>query len=84
MAEYSKLQVVCLEVEAEGFLEKEPGGYRFTQIMVRPHLTIADAADQERAQRLLEKAERSCLISRSLSSQMELRAKVDVGAAVPA
>ena len=83
IAEYSKLQVVRLEVEAEGFLEKQEGGYRFTQIMVRPHLTLAEAGDQERAQRLLEKAERACLISRSLSSRMELRAKVEVAAAVP-
>lgn len=83
MAEYSKLQVMRLEVEAEGFLEKQEGGYRFTQIMVRPRLTLAEAADQEKAQRLLEKAERACLISRSLSSRMELRAKVEVGAAVP-
>jgi organic hydroperoxide reductase OsmC/OhrA len=51
---------------------------------VRPRLTIAEAADQERAQRLLEKAERACLISRSLSSHMELQATVEVGAAVPA
>jgi len=52
-------------------------------MMVRPRLTIAEAADQERAQRLLEKAERACLISRSLSSHMELQATVEVGAAVP-
>jgi len=83
LAEYSRLQVLRLEVEAEGLLEKEEGGFRFTQMVVRPRLTIAEAADQERAQRLLEKAERACLISRSLSSHMELQATVEVGAAVP-
>ncbi len=84
IAENSALQVVRLEVEAEGRLEKEAGGFRFTNVVVRPHLTIADPADQERAQRLLEKAERACLISRSLNCRIELQATVEAGAAVPA
>ncbi len=84
VAENSKLQVVRLEVEAEGVLEKQEGGFRFTRVLVRPRLTIADAADHERAQRLLEKAERACLISRSLSSRVEMQATVEVGAFVPA
>jgi peroxiredoxin-like protein len=83
LAENSKLQVARLEVEAEGLLEKQEGSFRFTQVVVRPRLTITDAADQERAQRLLEKAERACLISRSLSSHLEMRAKLEVAAAVP-
>jgi peroxiredoxin-like protein len=82
-AEYSRLQVLRLEVEAEGLLEKEEGGFRFTQIMVRPRLAIADAADEERAYRMLEKAERACLISRSLSSHMELQSQVEVAESVP-
>lgn len=83
-AENSRLQVVRLEVEAEGALEKEEGGFRFTRVVVRPRLTIADQADQERAGRLLEKAERACLISRSLSCRVEMQAQVEVGAPVPA
>jgi peroxiredoxin-like protein len=83
VAEISKLQVVRLEIDAEGVLEKQEGGFRITRVVVRPRLTIADAADQERAQRLLEKAERACLISRSLSSQVTMQATVEVDAAVP-
>ena len=83
MAENSRLQVVRLEVEAEGLLEKQEGGFRFTQIAVRPRLSIADVADEERAQRMLEKAERACLITRSLSSHVELQPAVEVAATVP-
>lgn len=83
LAENSKLPVVRLEVDAEGLLEKEAGGFRFTQVVVRPRLAIAEPADQERAQRLLEKAERACLISRSLSSHIDLQATVEVAASVP-
>ncbi len=72
IAEFSKFEFLSLKAEVEAVLEKEPGGYRFTKVVVRPVLEIAAAADQERAIRLLEKAERGCLISRSLNSAMEL------------
>lgn len=84
LAENSRLQVLRLEVDAEGLLEKQEGGFRFTRVVIRPALTIAEAADEERANKLLEKAERACLISRSLSSHIELQAKLEVGATVPA
>ena len=84
LAENSRLQVVRLEVEAEGTLEKQEGGFRFTRVVIRPALTIADAADEERARKMLEKAERACLISRSLSSHIELQARIEVGALAPA
>jgi peroxiredoxin-like protein len=84
IAEVSKLEVLRLEVEAEGLVEKAEGGFRIAQVMVRPKLTIADLAERERAQRLLQKAERSCLISRSLSSRVEMQAVVEVGTLVSA
>jgi peroxiredoxin-like protein len=78
IAEFSKFEFLSLKAEVEGIMEKEQGGYRFTRIIVRPVLEIAAAADQERATRLLEKAERGCLISRSLNSAMELHPEVRV------
>jgi peroxiredoxin-like protein len=84
LAENSKLEVARLEVEAEGLLEKEEGGFKFTQVLVRPKLAITTLADRERAQRLLEKAEHACLITRSLSAQVEMQANVEVAAAVSA
>jgi peroxiredoxin-like protein len=84
IAENSRLQVVRLEVGAEGLLEKQADGFRFSRVVIRPTLTIAEAADEERAHKMLAKAERVCLISRSLSCHIELQAKVEVGALVPA
>ena len=71
IAEMSKLEVVSLRVGSKGVLEKaEGGGYRFAEVTLYPELTIAREADVERAQRLLEKAERGCLIARSLASKV--------------
>ena len=72
IAEFSKFSFVALEASAEGVLQKGEGGYRFTHVTVRPTLRISDEADRERALRLLEKSEKACLVSRSISSEITL------------
>ena len=81
IAEYSKFEYQGLQVEVEAMLEKEEGGFLFTRVIVQPILTIGGQADRERAVRLLEKAERACLISRSIRSQIELRPEIVVSQA---
>jgi peroxiredoxin-like protein len=78
IAEFSKFEFLSLQVEVEAILEKEQGGFSFTKVVLQPLLEIAGASDQERAIRLLEKAERACLISRSVKSQIELQPEVVV------
>ena len=85
IAEMSKLEVVSLRVGAKGVLEKvEGGGYRFTEVDLYPELTIAHESDRERAQRLIEKAERGCLIARSLSSKVSVVPAITVAEPVAA
>jgi peroxiredoxin-like protein len=79
IADFSKFKFDGLKVVGEGVLEKGEGGYKFTRIFLQPVLTIEREEDRERAQRLLEKAERSCLISRSLQSEIVLQPTVEVG-----
>jgi len=76
IAEFSKFEARALEVSVEGQVEKTEGGFRFTRVTVRPVLTINHESDRERALRLLEKAEKACLVSRSLQSQIVLEPKV--------
>ncbi len=78
ISDYSKFEYQALEVEVEAILEKEQGGYSFTKVIIQPILTIAAETDRERALRLLEKAERACLISRSVKSQIELQPEITV------
>jgi peroxiredoxin-like protein len=84
IAELSKFELESLEVSATGSLEKGKGGFHFTRVTIRPVLTIARDAERERALRLLEKAERSCLVSRSLRSDLVVEATVLVGELVSA
>lgn len=76
VAQASKLDFQGIEVAADGMLEKETGGFRFTRITIRPVLILYQESARELGQRLLEKAERVCLVSRSLSSTVTLEPKI--------
>jgi len=76
IAAYSKFEAQALEVSVEGQVEKTEGGFRFTRVTIRPVLAINGESDRERGLRLLEKAEKACLVSRSLQSQILLEPQV--------
>ena len=84
MAEFSKLAFHGMDVTVEGTIEKQEGGFRFTNMVVRPTLVLEKPEDRERAQRLIEKAERACLVSRSLSCKMALEPQIKVEEAIAA
>jgi len=82
IAEMSGLEVVSYSDSASGDLVRgEDGLYKMTEITLRPRVSIADPAKADRALRLLEKAEKVCLISRSIESEVHLEPVVDIAAA---
>lgn len=76
IAEISKFDFEALDVSVEGVLEKAEGGLRFTRVVVKPVLTTRREDDRERGLRVLDKAERACLISRSINAQISLQPTV--------
>jgi peroxiredoxin-like protein len=66
MAYNSKFEFVSLELETEGIITQDQAGWRFQEVVLRPRLTIAQTEDKERGNRLLHKAEKNCLVARSL------------------
>ncbi len=79
IAQASKLPWESLEVGVEGTLDRVEGGMRFTAIAIRPRLRVLAGTEESRALRLLEKAEKGCLVTRSLALTPTLEAQV-VGA----
>ena len=80
VAEASKLEFDGVECPVEGRIEKLEGGFKFTRITLRPVVTIHREEDRERAGRVLEKAERACLVSRSLECTLMLESTIHVAA----
>ncbi len=72
MASNSNFDFYSLELETEGIIAQDPAGWRFEEVVLRPRLTIARAEDKERGNRLLHKAEKNCLVGRSLACPIVL------------
>ncbi len=83
IANYSKFDYADLEVETEGLVRKADSGYMFTEIMVRPTLTIAKEEDRERALMLLQKAKQLCLVSRALATEQKYEQHVHIAKLSP-
>ena len=79
VAQASKLEFTALEVSGEGTVDRKDGATRFTQIVLRPRLTLPAGANRERAMRVLEKSERACLVSASLSTPVRLEPEIVSG-----
>jgi len=78
IAENSKLEFLSFQADAKGKLEKLEGrGFIMTEVILRPRLLIRHARDAERAGRILEKAERNCLISNSIKTETKLEPEIN-------
>ena len=78
LARAARLDWTAIECAVEGKLERPVKESLFTEFRVHATLTVPGGSDSARAQQLLEKAERSCLISNSLSATRHLEASVTV------
>jgi peroxiredoxin-like protein len=73
IASAAHLNFEYLEVTTEGTVDRKDRVTRFTEIVLRPRLTISDEVDPEHAIRLLDKAERACLVSASLMTPVRIQ-----------
>lgn len=73
IAELSKLEIIAFSSAAKGKLEKvEDSGLQITEIVIRPNVVLPSGRDFERASRILEKAERNCLVSNSIKTAVKV------------
>ncbi len=78
IARAAKLDWRSLDCEAAGTLDKIERVTQFTQFDVKAELTVPAGTSEEKAHRLLEKAEKHCLITNSMKAPSTLEATVRV------
>lgn len=76
IARASKLPWQALECDVEGVLDRTDRKLHFTEFVVRARLQAPADTNLARAQRLLEKAEQSCLITNSLTAACRLETEI--------
>jgi peroxiredoxin-like protein len=82
IAGYSKFEYIDLQVEVEGTVSKADSGYNFSEIILRPTLTIHDEEKRDRALILLQKTKTACLVSKALATAPALEPHVEIGSAL--
>ena len=76
IAAASKFTWLSLEAQTRGTLDRVDGKMRFTRFETHAKLHLPPGADVERAKKLLEKAELTCLVANSLNSERHLTVEV--------
>ena len=78
IARASKLDWQSVSCDVTATLDRVDGVTRFTTIEERVVLEVPSGTDVDKAERLLEKAEKACLITNSLTAKTTLATEVKV------
>lgn len=78
IARNARFYFIDLRVEASGTVCKAESGYSFSDIVIRPHLSIASSKERERALDVLKRAEELCLVSGALATPLKFEPRVEV------
>ena len=70
------IKFISYQSEAEGKLQMAEGVFMFTQVVVRPRVEVKDEEMVTAVSQALEKAERHCLISSSVKTQVTVEPQV--------
>lgn len=76
IAAKSKLAWTSLLLTVTGVLDRADEVTRFTHLQVRADLIVPDCTNERLAARILEKADQTCLITRSLACVTSLRTSI--------
>lgn len=68
----SKLEFISFSCSAKGKLEQVDGKYLMTHIDLFPKLQLHKESDRAKADRILQKSEKACLIANSIKSSVSL------------
>jgi organic hydroperoxide reductase OsmC/OhrA len=83
VARASKLPWSAMHCEASGTLDRVDSVTQFTDLDLRVQVEVPAGVDLERARRVVEKAERNCLIANSLKTRMHFDNDVEVASSGP-
>lgn len=76
LASLEGLEVVAYEDAAGGTMLQEGRGGRFTEVVLRPRVTLAPGSDLERAKALHDDAHKTCFIANSVNFPVRHEAEV--------
>ncbi len=76
--EKMRLELKDFELITKGLLKDTDEGSKITKITLKPKVKLKNEEDRNKVERALKLAKKNCLISKSMSSEIELKPEVDV------
>jgi len=76
------VNVISYEDDASGTMSRFERGFHFTDVLLKPHVTIAAGSDADKAAALHEKAYESCFIANSVNFPVRHEPVIRVAASV--
>ncbi len=77
----ARIDVVAYEDHAEGVMPEDDRPIRITRIVLRPRITVAGEASEERLHKLAQLAHRECYIANSLKTDVVVEPRFTIRAA---
>ena len=78
IARMSKLEFVSWRSSAKGKVERVEGqGFMFTGIEIDAEIGLKQASDREKAEKVLEKTDKNCLVTKSMKTPVDFRYKIN-------
>ncbi|MYL49582.1 SACOL1771 family peroxiredoxin [Halobacillus litoralis] len=84
MIERAELPLEEMDMQSEGIVDVTDGVFTYQKIIHRPRVVLraqADDKDLSKLNRLIEKAEKSCMISKAIQGNVELEMEADTSIA---
>lgn len=84
LIERAELPLEEMDMESEGIVDVTDGIFTYQKIIHRPRVVLrpeADEKDLSKLNRLIEKAEKSCMISKAIQGNVELEMEADTSIA---
>ena len=76
IARIAKLEFMTLDVDTTGTVDRVDGVTRFSEIVLRPTMTVAAGIDRDNVLRVLEKSKKHCLVSASLATPIRMEPEI--------
>ena len=77
IARASRMSWTSVSATCEGTLERPDGVTRFTRFDLRARVVLPPGVSEDQARRILQRAEATCLVTRSLSGETHLHVDVE-------
>ncbi|QSS96512.1 OsmC family protein [Psychroflexus sp. ALD_RP9] len=78
IAEHSKLNYSSFKCPSKGFLNKVDGRFAMHKVELYPEICLKKNRDKKKAEKVLEKSKKACLISNSVISKIEMHPRIIV------